>query len=59
MSELDGSYLQKTKRTVSNSDTVKKGKPAGQSDSESILSLLQEIKHSNELLSKRMDKVEQ
>ena len=59
VSELDGSYLQKTKKTVSHSDAVKKGKPAGQSDSESILSLLQEIKHSNELLSKRMDKVEQ
>ena len=59
VSELDGSYLQKTKKTVSSSDAVKQRKPAEQSDNETILSLLQDIKHSNELLSKRMDKVEQ
>ena len=58
VSELDGSYLQKTKKTVSNSDVVKQWKPAEQSDNETIMSLL-DIKHSNELLSKRMDKVEQ
>ena len=58
VSELDGSYLQKTKKTLSDSDVVKQQKPAEQSD-EIILSLLQDIKYSNELLSKRMDKVEQ
>ena len=59
VSELDGSYLQKAKKTVSSSDVVKQRKPAEQSDKGAILSLLQDIKHSNELLSKRMDKVEQ
>ena len=59
VSEFDGSYLQKTKKTVSSSDVVKQRKPAKQSDNETILRLLQDIKHSNELLSKRMDKVEQ
>ena len=38
---------------------MKQRKPAEQPDNEAILSLLQDIKHSNEVLSRRMDKVEQ
>ena len=59
VSELDGSYLQKAKKTVNSSGVMKQQQSAEQSDNGTILSLLQDIKHSNELLSKRMDKVEQ
>ena len=59
VSELDGSYLQKAGKTVSSSGVANQRQPAEQSANETILSLLQDIKQSNESLSKRMDKVEQ
>ena len=59
VSELDGSYLQKAGKTVSSFGVANQRQPAEQSANETILSLLQDIKQSNELLSKRMDKVEQ
>ena len=59
VSELDGSYLQRAKKTVSNTDDVKQQKPDNQTDKDTILSLLQDIKHSNEVLFRRMDKIEQ
>ena len=57
--ELDGSYVQKVKKTVSTVDTGEKQQPAPHSDNELILSMLRDIKDSNKALSKRMDKVEQ
>ena len=57
-SELDGSYVQRVKRTVSTASVKEKQQPAPHSDNEAILSMLKDIKDSNEALSKRMDKVE-
>ena len=57
-SELDGSYVQRVKRTVSTANVKEKQQPAPHSDNEAILSMLKDIKDSNEALSRRMDKVE-
>ena len=59
VSELDGLYVQKVKRTVSTADVGTNQQPALHSDNELILSMLRDIKDSNEALSKRMDEVEQ
>ena len=58
-SELDGSYVQRVKKTVTTVDVVKQQMPANHSDNEAILSMLRDIKDSNEALWKRMDKDEQ
>ena len=57
-SELDGSYVQKIKKTVSTASVKEKQQPVPQLDNEAILSILKDIKESNDALSKRMDKVE-
>ena len=57
-SELDGSYVQKSKKTVSTACVKEKQQPVSHPDNEAILSILKDIKESNDALSKRMDKVE-